>query len=45
LDDFKNNVGKICRLGGTIRSINVEGNMFPRFRIIVDHGTARMENK
>jgi hypothetical protein len=45
IDDFKNNVGDRCRLGGTIRSISVEGNMFPRFRITLDHSTARMENK
>ncbi len=45
LDDFKNSAGSICRLGGTIRSISVEGNMLPRFRIVLDHGIAKMENK
>lgn len=39
-DDLKANAGKIFRISGTLRSIKVEGNMFPRFRILIDHGTA-----
>jgi hypothetical protein len=39
-DDLKANAGKIFRISGTLRSIKVEGNMFPRFRILIDHGVA-----
>ena len=38
VDDFKNSAGKMFRLGGKIQSIQVEGNMFPRFRIIIEEG-------
>lgn len=38
LDDFKNSAGKMFRLGGKIQSIKTEGNIFPRFRIIIEEG-------
>lgn len=41
--DFRNNAGKIYRLGGILKSISVEGNMMPRFRIIIDQGIASGE--
>lgn len=45
IDDFKNQDGKAYRLAGIIQSLNVEGNMLPRFRIIIDQGTYQpMEN-
>jgi len=43
VEDFKNSVGKIYRLGGMLKSISVEGNMLPRFRIIIDQGIAESE--
>ena len=44
VDDFKNNAGNKYRLGGIIRSITVEGSdIFPSFRIILEHGMAEME--
>ena len=36
LDEFKNNEGKVYEVIGRIKSINVEGNMFPRFKIFID---------
>lgn len=45
IDDFKNQDGKVYRLGGIIKSLTVEGNFLPRFRIIIDQGTYQtMEN-
>jgi hypothetical protein len=45
IDDFKNQDGKAFRLGGIIKSLTVEGNFLPRFRIIIDQGTYQtMEN-
>jgi hypothetical protein len=45
IDDFKNQDGKAFRLGGIIKSLTVEGNFIPRFRIIIDQGTYQtMEN-
>jgi len=45
IDDFKNQDGKAYRLAGIIQSLSVEGNMLPRFRIIIDQGTYQpMEN-
>ena len=38
IEDFKNAVGKNYRLSGLLKSISVEGHMFPRFRIIIDDG-------
>jgi hypothetical protein len=43
VEDFKNSIGKIYRLGGRLKSISVEGNMLPRFRIIIDQGIANSE--
>ena len=43
LDDFNNHVGQKCRLGGIIRSISVEGHIFPRFRLIIERGIAKIE--
>jgi hypothetical protein len=39
IDNFKAEAGKNYRLGGLIKSINVEGNMLPRFRLILEDGT------
>jgi hypothetical protein len=39
LADFKASAGKMFRLGGKIQSIKVEGDIFPRFRIIIEEGT------
>lgn len=45
IDDFKNQDGKVYRLGGIIKSLTVEGNFLPRLRIIIDQGTYQtMEN-
>jgi hypothetical protein len=45
IDDFKNQDGKAYRLAGIIKSLTVEGNFLPRFRIIIDQGTYQpMEN-
>jgi len=41
VEDFKNSEGEIYRLGGIIRSITVEGNMLPRFRIIIEKANAQ----
>lgn len=38
--DLNTNAGKIWRLGGTLKSISVEGNMFKRFKLLIDEGTA-----
>ncbi|TFF38409.1 hypothetical protein [Mucilaginibacter psychrotolerans] len=38
--DLNANAGKIWRLGGILKSINVEGNMFKRFKLLIDEGTA-----
>lgn len=44
VEDFKKNAGKLCTIEGTIRSISVEGeDIFPNFRIILDHCVAKME--
>ncbi|MDP9047319.1 MAG: hypothetical protein M3N14_04230 [Bacteroidota bacterium] len=43
-DDFKKRAGKLCTVEGTIRSISVEGtDIFPSFRIILDHCVAKLE--
>jgi hypothetical protein len=44
-DDFKNSVGKMYRLGGMLRSITVEGSMFPRFRIVIDNGIYKSDGQ
>ncbi|RYU87261.1 hypothetical protein EWM62_16235 [Mucilaginibacter terrigena] len=36
LDEFKNNAGKVYGVSGRIKSIKVEGTMFPRFKIYID---------
>jgi hypothetical protein len=38
--DLSANAGKIWRLGGILKSIKVEGNMFKRFKLLIDEGTA-----
>ncbi|WP_448702905.1 hypothetical protein ACFGVR_11170 [Mucilaginibacter sp. AW1-3] len=43
IDDFKANIGKIYRAGGILKSISAEGNMLPRFRIIVSEAELRQE--
>jgi hypothetical protein len=44
-DDFKQNDGKMFRLSGNLKSISVEGNVLPRFRLIIDNGErASMDN-
>ena len=41
VEDFKSREGKVFILGGHIQSITVEGNILPRFRIIIDQAVYR----
>jgi hypothetical protein len=43
--DLNANNGKVWRLGGILKSISVEGNMFKRFKLMIDEGTAREQEQ
>lgn len=38
--DLNANNGKVWRLGGILKSITVEGNIFKRFKLMINEGTA-----
>ncbi len=44
LSMFKNNDRKMCRIGGRLKSIKVEGISFPRFKIIIDKAQIVMDS-
>lgn len=43
--DLNANVGKVWRLGGILKSITVEGNMFKRFKLMIDEATAEEQQQ
>jgi hypothetical protein len=43
VDEFNSKNRKFYRLSGTLKSINTEGNMFPRFRIMIVDAIANVE--
>ncbi|RWY49377.1 hypothetical protein [Mucilaginibacter gilvus] len=43
--DLNANAGKIWRLGGILKTIKVEGDMFKRFKLMINEGTAEEQRQ